>query len=440
LILHIGIDDTDSKQHGCTTYISSLIIKKLLQLKAEFIDYPNLIRLNPNVPWKTKGNAAVALRFKHSSPKTIFNIICNIVEKNSKYIDGFANPGIIMLVANEIPDKITLFSKTCMSKIVKVHTAIKLLDDYDICFKKYGTGQGLIGALAAIGNTLNNDYTYELLSYRKTKNWGTKRHISSSSVINMDKKMQKKTFSNYDYDNNRILITPNSPDPVFCGIRGESCEYVYSSYKMLDINELLDSYVIYRTNQGTNAHLFNEFNKNNIHQYSCGFFSGYILSKPKIFSGGHIYFLIEKNNIKLNCVVYQQSQNLRKISLNLEIGDYIKIGGAIRSKKRDLIHTVNIEYFEILKLKDRILLSNPFCTSCQKRLKSQGKNQPFRCVHCKIVYPKSTKIMEKINRNITTKLYLPPLGSQRHLTKPLHRYGLEKEFYNNIICKNWNIF
>ena len=112
MILHIGIDDTDSKQHGCTTYISSLIIKKLLQLKAEFIDYPNLIRLNPNVPWKTKGNAAVALRFKHSSPKTIFNIICNIVEKNSEYIDGVANPGIIMLVANEIPDKITLFSQT----------------------------------------------------------------------------------------------------------------------------------------------------------------------------------------------------------------------------------------------------------------------------------------------------------------------------------------
>ena len=287
---------------------------------------------------------------------------------------------------------------------------------------------------------MNNDYTYELLSYRKTKNWGTERHISSSSVINMDKKMQKKTFSNYDYDNNRILITPNSPDPVFCGIRGESCEYVYSSYKMLDINELLDSYVIYRTKQGTNEHLLNEFNKNNIHQHSCGFFSGSIISKPKIFSGGHIYFLIEKNNIKLNCVVYQQSQNLRKISLNLEIGDYIKIGGAIRSKKRDLIHTVNIEYIEILKLKDQILLSNPFCTSCQKRLKSQGKNQPFRCVHCKIVYPKATKIIEKINRNIINKLYLPPLGSQRHLTKPLHRYGLEKQFYNNTICKNWNIF
>ena len=134
------------------------------------------------------------------------------------------------------------------------------------------------------------------------------------------------------------------------------------------------------------------------------------------------------------------TQNLRKISLNLEIGDYIKIGGAIRSKKRDLIHTVNIEYIEILKLKERILLSNPFCNSCKKRLKSQGKNQPFRCVHCKIVYPEATKTLEKINRNILTKLYLPPLGSQRHLTKPLHRYGLEKQFYNNIICKNWAVF
>jgi len=62
--MHIGIDDTDSTRNGCTTYIAALLVEKIEKLKARLIDYPNLIRLNPNVPWKTRGNGALCLRFK----------------------------------------------------------------------------------------------------------------------------------------------------------------------------------------------------------------------------------------------------------------------------------------------------------------------------------------------------------------------------------------
>ena len=62
--LHIGIDDTDSPRGGCTTYIAALLVEKLSNMGATFIDYPNLIRLNPNVPWKTRGNGALCLRIK----------------------------------------------------------------------------------------------------------------------------------------------------------------------------------------------------------------------------------------------------------------------------------------------------------------------------------------------------------------------------------------
>ena len=57
--MHIGLDDTDSTRKGCTTYVAALLVEKLQKLDANFIDYPNLIRLNPNVPWKTRGNGAL---------------------------------------------------------------------------------------------------------------------------------------------------------------------------------------------------------------------------------------------------------------------------------------------------------------------------------------------------------------------------------------------
>lgn len=62
MLLHIGFDDTDSPSGGCTTYIAARLVDVLSGLGARFVDYPNLLRLNPNVPWKTRGNGAVCLR------------------------------------------------------------------------------------------------------------------------------------------------------------------------------------------------------------------------------------------------------------------------------------------------------------------------------------------------------------------------------------------
>ena len=61
-MFHVGIDDTDSLDGGCTTWVASRVIEALLP-DYELIGAPRLVRLNPNVPWKTRGNGAVALTF-----------------------------------------------------------------------------------------------------------------------------------------------------------------------------------------------------------------------------------------------------------------------------------------------------------------------------------------------------------------------------------------
>ena len=45
---------------GCTTYVARTIIQKVIK-KYDIIGYPRLVRLNPNIPWKTRGNGALCL-------------------------------------------------------------------------------------------------------------------------------------------------------------------------------------------------------------------------------------------------------------------------------------------------------------------------------------------------------------------------------------------
>ena len=50
-------------QSGCTTYLATYLIEEIINKGGQIIDLPNLIRLNPDVPFKTRGNGAVAIRF-----------------------------------------------------------------------------------------------------------------------------------------------------------------------------------------------------------------------------------------------------------------------------------------------------------------------------------------------------------------------------------------
>ena len=50
-------------QGGCTTYLATYLIEEIINKGGQIIDLPNLIRLNPDVPFKTRGNGAVAIRF-----------------------------------------------------------------------------------------------------------------------------------------------------------------------------------------------------------------------------------------------------------------------------------------------------------------------------------------------------------------------------------------
>ena len=71
-------------------------------------------------------------------------------------------------------------------------------------------------------------------------------------------------------------------------------------------------------------------------------------------------------------------------------------------------------------------LQNPICSKCHRHLKSLGKNKGFRCDKCHEKFPDKKKEEIIVNRKIRKGLHITSARSQRHLTKPFRRYGLEK--------------
>ena len=111
-VMHIGLDDTDSTKGGCTTYLAAVLVKELEKFNVEFIDYPSLIRLNPNVPWKTRGNGALCLRFTYE-PKfeeEIKDVAMSLWEEHSAIKEKGTDPGIVLYKGAKIPEELKAFS------------------------------------------------------------------------------------------------------------------------------------------------------------------------------------------------------------------------------------------------------------------------------------------------------------------------------------------
>jgi len=428
--LHIGFDDTDSRKGMCTTYLAYKIVNDLKKSNVEFLDYPRLVRFNPNIPWKTRGNGAVGISIKAKNPEKIKNLVKKSVTKYSDIKNG-ANPGLVFLQDEIIPKFLFDLSETALYKLIRRNSVKKFSKKSRLELFNLGNGQGLVGALGVIGYRFS-DHTFELLSYRNKQKFGSRRVIEKHLVKKMQEKTLRNTFNSYDSKNDQVLITPNGPDPVFYGIRGEDPESVLSASKMLNHNEKLDGYMIFKTNQGTGDHLKNEIDTEKFQPYTSGTIKGIVSSIPIIEKGGHVFFMINTKGKNIRCGVYKPTQ-ITHIAKNLTIGDIVYLGGGVRKASKKYSRVFNIEFLHIKKLVNIIKLENPFCKRCKKHMKSKGAHQGFKCIRCgKTSHEKNSKI---IPRQIKVGLYIPTTSAHRHLTRPKKRLlkrNIPKKLSKNI--------
>jgi tRNA(Ile2)-agmatinylcytidine synthase len=426
--MHIGLDDTDSTRKGCTTYVAALLVEKLEKLGVKFLDYPNLIRLNPNVPWKTRGNGALCLRIEYDEEleDQIKEAAVDLVEEHADLSFKGTDPGIVFLTKAEVPEEIAAFAKNAITGIVTLKEAMRLIEKFEGEALGFNTCRGIIGALAAIGETLKSDHTFELIAYRVAENCGSKRKVDEASIFKMDELTQPCTFNNVDVEKGRVIITPRGPDPILFGIRGETPQIVKKAFEIVKPLEPVEQWVIFRTNQGTDAHLKQVPALNQIKPYNSVIVKGVVSQNPRIIPLRHVIFSIKDKSGEVDCAAYEPTGALRKVAVKLAVGDSIEVYGAVRKPSQGKPLTVNLEKIRVIALAPKISYQNPLCAKCGKRLKSMGKNQGFRCDKCGSRFTDLAKIAVCMERELKSGLYVTATRSQRHLTKPLRRYGLEK--------------
>ncbi|MFO8110097.1 MAG: tRNA(Ile)(2)-agmatinylcytidine synthase [Thermoplasmata archaeon] len=427
--MFLAIDDTDSRKGMCTTFLITELLKEFGEL--ELMDHPWLVRLNPNIPWKTRGNGAVVIRlgkgFEEKNligfhDKEIFSYTGEpmemsgvlkraavVVEDWSELTEEGTNPGLI--VSKEKPP-LAVYQKA-VRDVVELNEALNILDSMDCEYIGLGNKRGLIGALAAMA-WVPRDHTYELIAYRERKRWGTERNISG--IIDFDR-VTEHTFDTYDHEEKQQAIAPRSPCPVLYGVRGDKPDELMNALTMIK-GEPVERWLLFQTNQATDDHI-QESVLEKVKPWTSVRIKGTVSSLPRTIPGGHVLFDVEQ---KLTAAAYEPTKGFRRIVKKLMVGDVVELLGGVRKEPL----TLNIEKLRVLHLAEKKeKVANPQCPECKKRMSSVGKDAGFRCKRCGTKAGEDEVEMEKVDREISEGWYEVPVCARRHLSKPLKRVKTE---------------
>jgi tRNA(Ile2)-agmatinylcytidine synthase len=245
-------------------------------------------------------------------------------------------------------------------------------------------------------------------------------------VVEMDRATRPWTFNNLDPETGRVLVTPRGPDPVLLGVRGETPEAVKKALSMVETGEKPERWAVFRTNQGTDAHLGETVKIRDIPPYSAVVVEGFVAQPPQTAPGGHVIFRLKDATGEIFCAAYEPTGNFRNTVRALRVGDRVKVYGGLRKAQPLGPRTVNLEKLEVLETAPVVEFRSPLCPRCGKRMTSMGAHKGFRCEKCKHRSSTLRRVPFPIPRSLSSGLYMPPPRAHRHLTKPLSRYGLEK--------------
>ncbi|WP_292470303.1 tRNA(Ile)(2)-agmatinylcytidine synthase [Methanolobus sp.] len=417
----IGIDDTDSREGMCTTYLCALLRDELSSF-AKIIADPILVRLNPTIPYKTRGNASVALFVQCREPEKVVEHVTQRVASMACMDNENTNPGIVFITGEQfemVRNRLSDFFRRAVKEVIAIDEAKKLACDLGLRFKIFKNGRGLIGALSACGAMLDPewDHTYEYLAYREKDAWGTQRIVDGKSLFEADLHTYPDTWDTVDLRNDMVVCVPHSGDPVLYGIRGKDASSVEKAASFV-ISEPVERICTYRTNQGTDMHLIAVPKISEIEEMHSYILEGNVCCEPETIRGGHTIFpLQDDEGDTIDCAAFEPTKNFREMIRKIIPGDRVVVYGSVTEK------TINIEKIKVIRLAAKYETFNPVCPSCGKRMKSAGSGQGYRCKKCGT----SSSVTEKskIERELEPGFYEVPPCARRHLAKQLLRF--EKE-------------
>jgi len=420
----IGIDDTDSKTEMCTTYLTIEILK---QTNLDLIGFPRLVRLNPNIPLKTRGNAAISLTLGRGKgiKKTIGRIGEREVNSFENYEEEKLDVDIFSIIEKFSPkDNETnpaLLIETKRNNEGFYWDAVREFVDFRKVkervkgeFSSINGDIGIVGANAAISWPGLN-HTFELIAYLEKNKWNDKHLVDNEGSMFIERNFQD-TFDSFDFRNKYNAIRPTTKTPVLFGIRGLKADLLIDHIRYIK-SEPYSSFIVYETNQGTDDHLL-ERKIGDSKLYNSSIIRGFVLSDPKYSRGGTLTFELSSDGEKINAVAMEPTKEFRGTLAKLRKGDEVRVYGGLTKSGY-----INIEKIEVISLSLVKEIRPPVCPKCKTRMESAGRSGGFRCRKCGSKSATGEERTER--REIKPGFYEVPIIARRHLARPL-KLGLLK--------------
>lgn len=443
--MFVAADDTDSMRGNCTTFLATEIIRDLVfEEGLDLIGFPRLVRLNPAIPWKTRGNGALVMEFGRGTGESfsIGNIggrvlrcfaakdlsfepsaermaerIRPLVEEFHDPVDS--DPGIVISSVRPDPS----FYRRGVTRVMPRADVEREIARIGATTIRLGCGRGVIGCVCGMAWE-PGDRTYELLSYRPRSRWGTERVYDRDSIERADEEIVT-SFNSWEERGRRVAMVPSTPCPVMYGFRGDDWRDLVRGHDIIETEEQ-SRWVVFETNQGTDDHLIRYPSREQFIPNSSYLVGGTVKSARRI-SGGHQFLVLDTVYGELECAAYAPSREFRDAISWLMPGDVVEVTGELRQSPR----TLNIEKIHVVSTVPAFRkVSNPVCPSCGRTMSSAGRGKGYRCRACGTSAKDPITVPE--TRWIVPGWYQPPTESRRHLTKPLKRMGLVQpvEFVN----------
>ncbi|WP_267641019.1 tRNA(Ile)(2)-agmatinylcytidine synthase [Haloarchaeobius amylolyticus] len=416
----IGLDDTDSRTRGmCTTYVANRVASRLRESGAT-VERLLLVRLNPAVEFKTRGNAALAIH-TDADPETVLALAREELAGAAETDDPMTNPGLVVASGNpaEVPDAVATFARDALREIIPVARARELADDCEYARAGWKNAQGLVGALAAVGSwAAFDDWTAEHISYREPDRWGTERAVDYDSLFAAADEYYPRAWDTVDRVEGEAVCVPHTPCPILYGIRGDDPEACRALAGAIDSEPVFDA-ATFVTNQGTDAHLA-PGDIGSLREYRAYRVSGVVTSEPETRRGGHVFFEFSApdRDAAIQCAAFEPTKRFRDRVRALREGDRLTVCGEVTGG------TLKLEKFAVREL-NRTAFQTPRCDGCGNTMKSAGRNQGYRCRDCGTSAP--GKVEVEIERELEQGWYEVPPCARRHVAKPLVRGGFDAE-------------
>lgn len=465
----IGIDSTDSAdQGGCTTYSALRLMRRLESHGAAVFQFPRLIRLNPNVPWKTRGNGAVAFTLRSGSPpagaaaelglaggmvqgsrntsskaetedhtanrvaelgtsrewaqgiaRQVREFMCN--DSSIKSEDG---PGWVIFSHTEpvasIPLCFQAFYQRALVELLDEQEAWDMLQGEPCVVDSHGN-RSIVGATAALGAIPNRSWTFELLAYRKSP--AVPRDIDPSLICDADQKYSPVLFNNCvptkDGMGTRCIAIPKGPDSVQFGLRGHCPTTLLKASEPL-ITGNVESVCTFISNQHSAAHWSSASPILKRYWVYRGIFK--LATDAKTFKGGHAWAYgipidgaVESDRVLL--VAFQKSGVMNRAFRRLLEGDLIEVvGGVYEQPERKGELSIQLEGMRVVRADPIVRMHYPRCPDCGSSTMSAGKDKGVKCKKCSFQSKTASRDVESVSRDLSWSWYVPDGDNARHLS------------------------